>query len=334
MKTLSALIIIAVTSIVFYSCTDSLVSSGGTNESYQWQPVDSINTETVQSIYAADENTAYFLTYGRVYKSTNGVRTQMNFNDINFRPAAMDSYNPYYTVVGGNTEFGLITMNNIKILDSNNIISVNLNTLEMYSVSLVKILQRGKIIIAASNKLFLYDNGTVTNYDAPDGDLFYKMAAIGNTIYLTAFSTDSENLYKFENNTLTFLQNSPVERVTMDVDNALIRMETQGIRTAYNAYQGAGWNFFASDSAKRKPFWAAGENLDKIYFLASDSVNAYRVSGVFWDGREIKRDYNYPFEGTEPYGIAMSNMKNKTVYVSKQNTIGKTYIYKGKLVTN
>ncbi len=324
------LLILIFSSTVFYSCANDPVSITP-SQNVTWQMVDSTTIQHSDGIYMSDANTAYVHSLNGTYKVSGTTVSLFNFQGGEFQCTAIDSYTPSYTVFAGESQYPNFAIS-LKILDGANSTTVVIDSLSSNQPNAIKIIQPGKILIAVNGKLYLYDDGAVTVIPLHNNEYTFEIARNGNTIYLGTHSYNYvSRVYKFENNELTELSFETSAYVRMQTDNYILKNLNSDLLTYVSYFDGSTWKQLFSDNRKLRFFKASGENFNNVYFTSFDTT-IYTVRASYWNGTTLSDDIYYPFSGVELGGflLDMSNMRDKTFYVSKTST-GKCYLYRGKI---
>ncbi|MBS1494785.1 MAG: hypothetical protein JST55_14815 [Bacteroidetes bacterium] len=332
MKIFLALFILILTSSIFYSCKSDEIISPGPASGFAWSTVATVNFEDFHNIYAADENTVVALGQSASYKITNGARSTINFNDPIFSADYADTYSSTYFAFCGTryneTGSGTIRM---KIYESGTITSAVLDTHNTSYIVDIKIISPGKIAAVSYSKFYFYENGAVTAIASPDSFStgFNNIVVTNNVIYI---SGAARKIYKFENNTLSTVDNLPGtgEYTRMKVPDAIIKAPYSPSPSVVSYWNGAAWSQMFTDNSRKIFVRAAGESINFIYFFTVDSTLS-NVSGKIWTGSQLMDDTNYPPDDIENgiYTTAVSNMRGNTVFISKYGS-SKSTIYRGR----
>ena len=198
--------------LFIYSCSkDDSITDPGTQETPKYTLIDSIPHAFFWEISMGDENSVYLVgaaSLQKGFKIINGIRSQIDFQDVNFRPFGVDAYSSsYYAFSGYSTN-----VTALKIFSNGVLSTVLLNTYRAYSSPRLKIIQPGRIAVFSDSSVYLYDNGVVSEYPKSPEEYFDAIAGSGNRIDFSSYSNEpsKQQVYRLENNTFTQLENVQV----------------------------------------------------------------------------------------------------------------------------
>lgn len=321
-----------ITSLIFLnSCSNDSPVTSTPQASVQWQLVDSIYGASIDQSFIAGENDVYLTNTFNAYRINNGVRTQVNFSDANFYCSNGDAYSSDYVVFSG---VGSGSRGRLKIFNSGALTTVEIDNAINTYINNVKILQPGKILAASKYKLYNYNNGTITTASInPDENIYRLVISEDGSIYICAFAGGyADKIYKYENDSLKFIGLESTTYLKMQSNNYLFRETKNSTAADISFLRGVTWNPLCSDNTAQKYFYAAGADLNYVYFTSYDSTTG-NMKGSIWNGTQLTKDANFPLGAEDYFYTSMSTMKNNTFYFTKyimsRNT---TYIYKVKRV--
>jgi hypothetical protein len=322
-----------IASLVFLnSCSNDSPVNSAPQAGVQWQLVDSIYAHSFDQSFISAENDVYFTNIFNAYRLNNGIRTTVDFQDAAFYPSNGDAYSPDYVVFSGVTNG---SRGRLKIFNSGTLATVEIdNTINTY-INNVKILQPGKILATSKYKLYNYDNGNITTAAiSPDENIYRLVISEAGSVYICAFAGGyADKVYKYENDSLKFIGLESTTYLKMQSNNYLFRVTKNSTAADISFLRGVSWTPLCADNIAQKFFYAAGANLDYVYFTSYDSTTG-NMQGSIWNGAQLTKDAGFPLGSEDYFYTSMSTMKDNTFYFTKyimsRNT---TYIYKVKRVS-
>lgn len=329
MKIIVCVLLLISSSLIFYSCNSDSIIGPAVLKNFEWQLKDSLIGENVYNASMADEDNIYLGAVGKGIRINNGVKSTINFDNPNFMPSAVDAYNTnYYAYAGPNGDGSPTT--SLKIFNGGTLTTVVINSDSNLVVGAIKILQPGKILISVDKTFYVYENEGLTAYRLGVDGFGYYIAVQADKIFLAVTTYSGyQQVYKFENNALTLIDNLNTGHMKLATDYAILNM-IQLDKTYISYYDASGQKPLFSDNVKHSYFYSAGQDLNRIYFLGFDNADSNRVIGMIWNGTELYKDANFPIKRDEfSVSLGISNMRNGVFYLCKNNGAN-SYVYKAK----
>lgn len=308
---------------VFYACTDPVVINTPVS-SVQWQIFDSVATSEVSAVSMADQSTIFAAVQGMGYKFTTGTKSVLNFSDTTFVATGLDAYSTSYIVFAGRSYLGS-NKTVLKIFINGAVIETVIIPGQAFNPKVVKVIEPGKIYVTVNEKVFYYNNGSITTYTAPDVVELYDIALQGSKIYFSGISGFNQGIYKLENNDLTRAEYIADNTPRVSAAGNIFKTQYASSVTNVLKWNGTAWDYFSADAKGKTYYSAAGNTSNFIYFIKQDSVtNAF--GGSFWNGSSISSDENYRF--TTFFNPVLSNVRNSSFCLFTRS-FDKSILYKG-----
>lgn len=331
MKFLLNIFYITFFSLLLISCNNDTAIGPSTETSnyYEWSTIP-ISLSYVGNISAA-KNQTLFVSGTKSYKITNGVTTEINFNDSTFFSSLVFAYDDTYAAFLG----GSMGQQFLKIYDNGVIYTYSWSPTT--SIGDIYFEQKNKFFYCNpfSSTYYLFNSGTMVPYTLPSYVYPRYIRKIGENVYLFADSYaggSATQAYKISTTGFTLAYSGAVQGQLFPLTNDLIRITQDSLNHKFEYFSEAGWqNLFSYASPTNLQYVNPVAGGTKSFFL----YFAFNYSGDYtasvYNGNSITQQSNFittTFSGGTG-GTLLSNYADNTLYFV--NKLDATKIIKAKL---
>ena len=344
MKLTLNLLVLALFTLLFVSCSDSPVTSGiNPREVYDYTVMDVLSIDSVNKISAADENTLYTIKSftNKVYKISNGTASPFDLQEPEFRAMDVHALSSNYIVFQGLHSSG---DERIKIYDN----GVFRSYTSLYHITYggMSVLGKDHFISHAttSNLCFsMFKDGVFSLYTFPDSARLSFAKIINNEVHVFAINTLTYNSYynyKISGNELVRVNSFPAGNLIFNLEKDIVGVTNDPYQHSFSYFTGVNWNLIGMYTTYEVPEFSyriVGSSKDYFVNLAiyADSANTPYYLPTVWNGINFEKQKNFPKENFKPSftsSTLYSEYNNNAFFIYRQNT-GSAKILKAKLRT-
>jgi len=298
---LSIFLLLALISISISSCSDEIINSEVHVDEYYSYTSQPFPFDTVYGMQAVDDNTIFLFSHG-VYKFSDGVSSEINYNDNNFGWWDFKAFSPeHYVFTGRKTTAPYSPM--IKVYDNGIYTDYTLpfDSLD-YSPYIVSFIEKNKFIIGSfpSRKYYVFDNGTITNFTLPNTNSPDAFAGKinGSTYFISYEGVQQHNVYKFTGSGAQLLfsyGNAGEYDMLYALEKDIIKIVRTGRIAQFSYLTETGWsNIYNYDMKSDTAFvrGVIGKSHSQFLFLVQEGQESY--SAYAYDGLNFTKQINFP----------------------------------------
>jgi len=285
-------------SVFFLSCRNDspTVSNNLRTDFYNWSVV-SDGLEGISGISAGSDRTVF--TAGiKSYRISNGIRTELNFQEEKFTPTEVKAMDENYAVFLGYRSFPSDTAF-FKIYDNGKISTHSVPMDQSEFLANIFILEKDKFYIANEGPLTWYEfnKGNFIKHSLPNNHTPLKFTKLNNEVYLV--SQYENNLFKvffkIENGSYTIVRNEAPDGKLFFLNDDIIKVMEDNFTTEFYRFTNNGWDKFYSsytNSNGEQILYLSGNS--KNLFSAITVDNQYNFHGWVWTGNKYSEQANFP----------------------------------------
>jgi len=299
-------LISALASFTFYSCTESVTSTPIDPAAlFNW----SVQTSPYEcyGITSLDANTYFTGTPGGLYRVTNGTPELFTVNSTVFKTISADAFDATYIVYGGRRVSDNIVQYMVYNSGTYTIYDAPHSAHFLYSPF---ISERGTFYVSRSDSAAYYkfNNGVFTEYKVAGLNAVYFAKFNGST-YAYSYDHTSAYFYKISEAGPVLLRTEPRDYSIYVLNTGMIKMENT--INKISAFTESGWTPLTTLTFSDTDYlYFRGESTNNFNIVGRDSVK--QIFAYNWNGSSLVKQTNVPAEanivgsvfwaGSEYYG--------------------------------
>ncbi|MBN8569979.1 MAG: hypothetical protein J0M18_10130 [Ignavibacteria bacterium] len=333
MRYISITVLFAAFLLLFSSCNEDSIIGPSTESSnyYEWSTFP-VSFNSVANISAA-KNQTLFVSGSKSYKITNGVVSEINFNDSNFRANLVFAYDDTYAVFLGTNN---TAEQFLKIYD-NGVINTYAWSPTTASGD-IYFEQKEKFFYcnSYSNVYYYFNNGTMTPYTLPAAILPKFIRKIGDSVYLFAnfFTRNSSSLrvYKISIAGFTEVYRGENQGEIFPLTNDVIRLTRDNANNTFDYFKETDWqNLFTNSLSANSQYISSLSGDTKSFMLAIGINPSGEYTAFVYNGNSYTKQANFipgAFSGNSSLWFKSNYADNMVYFVNQYDA---TKIIKAKL---